>query len=89
MGFPAFAVHQKDIVQTTFTKCVRRLKGNYGFKRFLRDGANHLLENKNEPFYNSSEVKVRNFLLIKFFLFQLVKMLKKFQSFKEFRQCRK
>ena len=36
---------------------MRRLKGNYGFKRFLRDGAHHLLEDPTKRFYSPSEVK--------------------------------
>ena len=36
---------------------MKRLKGKFGFKRYLRDGANHSLEDRSKPFYNSSEVK--------------------------------
>lgn len=57
IGFPAFSVHDTVIVNKTINKCLRRLKGNYGFKRFLRDGANHILEDKSKPFYEPSEVK--------------------------------
>jgi phosphorylase kinase alpha/beta subunit len=64
IGFPAFSVHDPAIIQKSTSKCVKRLKGNYGFKRFLRDGANHLLENPSKPFYEASEVKVKNFILI-------------------------
>ncbi|CAF0746249.1 unnamed protein product, partial [Brachionus calyciflorus] len=57
IGFPAFAVHDPSLISKTVNKCLRRLKGNYGFKRFLRDGANHLLEDTTKPFYEASEVK--------------------------------
>lgn len=57
IGFPAFAVHDTVIVSKTINKCLRRLKGIYGFKRFLRDGANHILEENSKPFYEPSEVK--------------------------------
>ena len=61
VGFPAFAVHDIDVINKTIEKCLRRLKGNYGFKRFLRDGANCVLENKNKKFYDISEIKVKLF----------------------------
>ena len=44
-------------VAKTVGKCKRKLEGNFGFKRFLRDGAGHRLEDSRKPFYNSSEVK--------------------------------
>lgn len=58
IGFPAFAVHDASIISKTMGKCIRRLKGKHGFKRFLRDGAFHLLENSSKPFYEPYEVKV-------------------------------
>ena len=58
IGFPAFAVHDTSIINRTLSKLVRRLRGNYGFKRYLRDGANHVLEDPNKPFYEPSEIKV-------------------------------
>lgn len=57
IGFPAFALHNPNQIFKTVSKCKRKLEGNYGFKRFLRDGAGHQLEDSSKPFYNSSEVK--------------------------------
>ena len=58
VGFPSFAVHTQNIIRKTIAKCNRRLEGKYGFKRYLRDGKNHVLEDISKPFYDPSEVKV-------------------------------
>lgn len=58
VGYPAFALHEENLIARTTSKCLRRLKGNYGFKRFLRDGANCVLENKHKRLYDPSEIKV-------------------------------
>jgi len=57
IGFPAFAVHNQSLIKSTVSKCKKRLEGKYGFKRFLRDGRRHELEDPDRPFYESSEVK--------------------------------
>jgi phosphorylase kinase alpha/beta subunit len=57
VGWPAFSIHDPILIAKTMSKLIKRLKGNYGFKLFLRDGAGHLLENPEKPFYDSSEVK--------------------------------
>lgn len=76
IGFPAFSIHDQSLIQKSLSKCIKRLKGNYGFKRFLRDGANHLLENQGKSFYQASEVKVNlytyKFILIFNYIFQLI-----------------
>ena len=58
IGFPAFAIHDNILINNAISKCTRRLEGKYGFKRYLRDGTNHQLEDPIKPFYDSSEVKV-------------------------------
>lgn len=58
IGYPSFAAHNQEIVSKTEGKCMRRLEGKYGYKRYLRDGENHQLEDKGKPFYESKEIKV-------------------------------
>ena len=38
IGYPAFAVESPDLVQETKRKIISKLMGNYGCRRFLRDG---------------------------------------------------
>jgi len=42
----------------TKTNIVHRLKGNYGFKRFGRDGYKTVLEDKQRRYYRPGEIKV-------------------------------
>jgi hypothetical protein len=51
-------VHTQNIKRKTIAKCNRGLEGKYGFKRYLRDFKNHVLEDISKPFYDPSEVKV-------------------------------
>lgn len=37
---------------------IRKLKGKYGFKRFLRDGYRTPLEDPNRRYYKPAEIKV-------------------------------
>lgn len=60
IGYPTFAVHDDIILNKTKAKFSRRLEGKYGYKRYLRDGENHCLEDKGKPFYESKEIKVIN-----------------------------
>jgi hypothetical protein len=48
----------------TKTNIVHRLKGNYGFKRFGRDGYKTVLEDKQRRYYRPGEIKVSKFMLI-------------------------
>lgn len=45
-------------------KIVRKLKGKYGFKRFLRDGYRTALEDENRRYYKPAEIKVIVLLMI-------------------------
>ena len=59
MGWPTFAVHDTTLVQSTIRKCIRKLRGTRGFKRFLRDGQYTDLESKDQRFYEATELKVK------------------------------
>lgn len=58
VGWPAFAIHDATLSQNTIRKCIRKLRGTHGFKRFLRDGQYTDLESKDERFYKATELKV-------------------------------
>ncbi|CAG2222637.1 PHKA_B [Mytilus edulis] len=55
--WPSFAIHEKHITDRTEDKVLRRLKGKFGIKRFLRDGYRTVLEDKNRTFYRPAEIK--------------------------------
>ena len=38
IGYPAFAVDDPDLIELTRNSIIEKLQGNYGCKRFLRDG---------------------------------------------------
>ena len=58
VGWPTFAIHDSSLVQNTIRKCIRKLRGTHGFRRFLRDGQFTDLELKNHRFYEAAEIKV-------------------------------
>ncbi|CAF4371742.1 unnamed protein product, partial [Adineta steineri] len=57
VGWPTFAVHDATLVDNTVRKCIRKLRGTHGFKRFLRDGQYTDLESKDQRFYQETEIK--------------------------------
>jgi len=57
VSWPAFAIHEESLVKKTMDKMSRKLKGKYGFKRFLRDGYGTLLEDRNRKYYRPAEIK--------------------------------
>ena len=57
LGWPAFAIHENPIKYRAVDKVVRRLKGKYGIKRFLRDGYKTPAEDPNRKYYYPAEVK--------------------------------
>ncbi|XP_066584416.1 probable phosphorylase b kinase regulatory subunit beta isoform X2 [Prorops nasuta] len=57
ISFPAFATHEEVLYNETKANIVRRLKGNYGFKRFGRDGYKSVLEDKTKRYYESGKIK--------------------------------
>ena len=58
IGFPAFAVTDEELVDRTRSAIVELLQGNYGCKRFLRDGHQTVLEDHSRLHYEPSELKV-------------------------------
>lgn len=58
IGYPAFAVHDKKLLNRTRTEIETKLKGKYGCKRFLRDGHQTVLEDTRRLHYDSHELKV-------------------------------
>lgn len=58
ISYPAFAVDDDALYSQTLDKIVRKLKGKYGFKRFLRDGYRTTNEDKNRRHYKPAEMKV-------------------------------
>ncbi|KAK6109710.1 Glycosyl hydrolases 15 family protein [Brugia pahangi] len=55
IGWPAFATHDPELYEKTFNKCIRRLEGRYGLKRFLRDGYRTELEDASRRYYEEHE----------------------------------
>lgn len=58
ISYPAFALDDEVLFSQTLDKVVRKLKGKYGFKRFLRDGYRTSLEDPNRRYYKPAEIKV-------------------------------
>jgi len=58
ISYPAFAVDDDALYSQTLDKIVRKLRGKYGFKRFLRDGYRTANEDKDRRFYKPAEMKV-------------------------------
>ncbi|XP_005099610.1 phosphorylase b kinase regulatory subunit beta isoform X2 [Aplysia californica] len=57
VGWPAFAIHEEPIRKRTVEKVTRKLKGNWGIKRFLRDGYKTVAEDKTRKYYKPAEIK--------------------------------
>ncbi|XP_026281117.1 probable phosphorylase b kinase regulatory subunit beta isoform X1 [Frankliniella occidentalis] len=57
ISFPAFATHEEVLSTETKANVVRKLKGQYGFKRFGRDGYKSVLEDTSRRFYKEGETK--------------------------------
>ncbi|RCI02792.1 hypothetical protein CU098_004590 [Rhizopus stolonifer] len=58
IGFPAFAVEDADLVEYTKNDAKKKLEGRYGWKRFLRDGHQTVVEDHTRLHYDESELKV-------------------------------
>eukprot|EP00834_Sanchytrium_tribonematis_P000356 NODE_7_length_67686_cov_1.621421.p2 type:complete len:1098 gc:universal NODE_7_length_67686_cov_1.621421:36207-39500(+) len=58
IGFPAFAVQDEHLIQKTRQEIVEKLQGNYGLKRFLRDGHQTELEDTRRLHYEPHELQV-------------------------------
>lgn len=57
ISFPAFAISDKALTNRTRAKIIKKLKGNYGCKRFLRDGHQTVLEDHERLHYEAHELK--------------------------------
>ena len=57
IGYPAYAIENKELVNKTREKIIKKLQGNYGCKRFLLDGHQSVLEDSSRLHYESSELK--------------------------------
>lgn len=57
IGFPAFAVEDFALVERTRNDIIKKLKGRYGCKRFLRDGHQTVLEDVGRLHYEAWELQ--------------------------------
>lgn len=57
-GFPAFAVGDEPLSQQAKAMVLEKLEGNYGLKRFCRDGYKTVLEDRHRRFYQKRELQV-------------------------------
>ncbi|XP_028128298.1 probable phosphorylase b kinase regulatory subunit beta isoform X2 [Diabrotica virgifera virgifera] len=57
ISFPAFSTHEEMLYQETKKNVVKSLKGQYGFKRYIRDGFRTEVENPNNRYYEKGEIK--------------------------------
>jgi phosphorylase kinase alpha/beta subunit len=57
IGFPAFAIEDAELVDRTRQKIVNLLQGQYGCKRFLRDGHQTVIEDTTRLHYEPQELK--------------------------------
>lgn len=57
IGFPAFAVQDESITTKVREEIINKLEGQYGLKRFLRDGHQTVLEEEGRLHYKEQELK--------------------------------
>ena len=57
IGYPAYAIEDKKLVNKTKEKILKKLCGEYGCKRFLLDGHQSVLEDPHRLHYEPSELK--------------------------------
>ncbi|KFO69639.1 Phosphorylase b kinase regulatory subunit beta, partial [Cuculus canorus] len=69
ISYPAFALDDEVLFSQTLDKIIRKLKGKYGFKRFLRDGYRTALEDKTRRYYKPAEIKLFDGIECEFPLF--------------------
>ncbi|XP_039549380.1 phosphorylase b kinase regulatory subunit beta isoform X2 [Pimephales promelas] len=75
ISYPAFAVDDDALYSQTLDKIVRKLKGKYGFKRFLRDGYRTTNEDKNRRHYKPAEMKLFDGIECEFPIFFIYMMI--------------
>lgn len=57
IGYPAFAIEDKSLLERTRDRIIRKLGGRYGCKRFLLDGHQTVMEDEHRLHYESEELK--------------------------------
>ncbi|KAM9861180.1 phosphorylase b kinase regulatory subunit beta [Aulostomus maculatus] len=75
ISYPAFAVDDDALYSQTLDKIVRKLRGRYGFKRFLRDGYRTTNEDKNRRYYKPAEMKLFDGIECEFPIFFIYMMI--------------
>ncbi|KAM4592325.1 phosphorylase b kinase regulatory subunit beta isoform 2-T2 [Odontesthes bonariensis] len=75
ISYPAFAVDDDALYSQTLDKIVRKLRGKYGFKRFLRDGYRTANEDKNRCYYKPAEMKLFDGIECEFPIFFIYMMI--------------
>lgn len=55
ISYPAFATQNEELYLATKARIVKHLKGDYGFKRFIRDGYGTELEDLERRYYQKGE----------------------------------
>lgn len=56
VGWPAFAIEDESLIKRTMDRIHDRLEGNYGCKRFLRDGHQTVTEQHDRLHYEAGEL---------------------------------
>nr|XP_019935326.1 PREDICTED: phosphorylase b kinase regulatory subunit beta [Paralichthys olivaceus] len=75
ISYPAFAVDDDALYSQTLDKIVRKLRGKYGFKRFLRDGYRTANEDKDRRYYKPAEMKLFDGIECEFPIFFIYMMI--------------
>ncbi|XP_030575205.1 phosphorylase b kinase regulatory subunit beta isoform X2 [Archocentrus centrarchus] len=75
ISYPSFAVDDDALYTQTLDKIVRKLRGKYGFKRFLRDGYRTANEDKNRRYYKPAEMKLFDGIECEFPIFFIYMMI--------------
>ncbi|WP_040915156.1 glycoside hydrolase family 15 protein [Lentisphaera araneosa] len=57
IGYPAFAIEDRELRDRTRTEIIEKLGGRYGCKRFLLDGHQTVMEDEHRLHYETSELK--------------------------------
>lgn len=57
IGYPAYAIEDKELVTLTRDKIIKKLSGQYGCKRFLLDGHQSSIEDASRLHYEPSELR--------------------------------
>uniref|UniRef100_A0A3B4Y4P6 Phosphorylase b kinase regulatory subunit n=1 Tax=Seriola lalandi dorsalis TaxID=1841481 RepID=A0A3B4Y4P6_SERLL len=80
ISYPAFAVDDDALYSQTLDKIVRKLRGKYGFKRFLRDGYRTTNEDKERRYYKPAEMKLFDGIECEFPIFFIYMMIDVFRG---------